>query len=368
MIVSTAVAIGWVVVAVLVGREADPRSARRRSAIGATAVFLLSSAAFPDGLVCTAFSLAGVVIAALSPVAAHPPRTQARALVLVGLACGFTIADTPAVHAVLWAATAAVAWTAARDGRLFAVYHVPSVLLVASGLLVPPPVGEVLVLLGVAVRAAAVPVHSWFPRFVARAPMGVVAAFLLPVGLVVPQVPAAAVVGGAAALLGAVFAVVQADVLRSLAFLLVSVNGVVLVGGARPAGVVAATGLAMTVAALAARRGALSLGAPSGDLARTPRLAVAHLGFGLVLAGFPLLPGFADVHRLLDHPAPFVVAAVVVAVAVNGVTVLRGHLGLFAGHTGETGERDLTPLEHYAVAVALSLLALGGLVPGLTGW
>ncbi|MEU4803994.1 hypothetical protein [Actinosynnema sp. NPDC023587] len=365
--ITAAVVVGWLVTAVLVGREADPRTARRKAVFGATAVFLLSSAALPGGLVCTAFSLAGVVVAALSPVATHPPRVLARALVLVGLACAFTVVDAPVVHAVLWAATAAVAWSTVR-GRLFAVYHVPSVLLVAAGLLVPSPVGEVLVLVGVAIRAAAVPAHSWFPWFVARAPMGVVAAFLLPLGLVVPELPAAAVVGGVAALLGAVFAVVQADASRALAFLLVSVNGVVLVDGARPAAVVASTGLAMTVAALTARRGALSWGTPAGDLARTPRLAVAYLGFGLVLAGFPLLPGFAHVHRLLDHPAPFVVAALVVAVAVNGITVLRGYFGLFAGPGGNTGERDLTSLEHYAVAITLSLLVLGGLAPGLTGW
>ncbi|CCH31311.1 hypothetical protein ABZ816_03440 [Actinosynnema sp. NPDC047251] len=368
VVVSAVVVVGWLVAAVVVGREADPRLARRKGVFGATAVFLLSLAAFPGGLVCTAFSLAGVLVTALSPVTTHPPRVLARALVLVGLACAFTVADAAAVHAVLWAVTAAVAWSAAGGGRLFAVYHVPSALVVASGLLVPTPAGEVLVLLGVAVRAAAVPVHSWFPWFVARTPMGVVAAFLLPLGLVVPKIPAAAVVGGAAALLGAVFAVVQADATRALAFLLVSVNGVVLVDGVRPAAVVAVTGLAMTVAALTARRGALSLGTPAGDLARTPRLAVAYLGFGLVLAGFPLLPGFANAHRLLDHPSPFVVAALVVAVAVNGITVLRGYLGLFAGRTGETGERDLTPLEHYAVAITLSLLALGGLAPGLTGW
>ncbi len=365
---SVAVVLVWLTTAVLVATEEDARTARRKAVFGASAAFLVSLAGFPGGLVCGAFSLAGVLITALSPVSTHPPKVLARVLVLVGSACAFTVAPSPAVDAVLWAFTAAVAWSAVRDGRLFAVYHVPSVLLVVAGAAVPSPAAEVLVLLGVAIRAAAVPVHSWFPWFVARTPLGVVAAFLLPLGLVVPDTPLAAVVGGVAALVGAVFAVVQSDAHRALAFLLIGTNGVVLVDGAQPAAVVAATGLAMTVAALGARRGALSLTTPAGDLARTPRLAVAYLGFGLVLAGFPLLPGFANVHRLLDHPAAFVVAALVVAVAVNGITVLRGFLGLFAGHAAETGERDLTPLEHYAVAVALTLLAVGGLVPGLTGW
>ncbi|WP_433272213.1 hypothetical protein ACQPZF_15785 [Actinosynnema sp. CS-041913] len=357
-----AVVLVWLVTAAVVGAQVDARTARRKAVVGASAAFLVS---VPGGLVCTAFCLAGVLIAALSPVATHPPRVLARALVLVGLACAFTVVR---VDAVLWAVTAAVAWSTVRDGRLFAVYHVPSVLLVVAGSAFPVPAADVLVLLGVAIRAAAVPVQSWFPRFVERTPMGVVAAFLLPVGLVVPDTPLAAVVGAAAAVLGAVFAVVQVDGTRALAFLLVSANGVVLVDGARPAAVVAATGLAMTVAALTARRGALSLTVPAGDLARTPRLAVAYLGFGLALAGFPLLPGFADVHRLLDHPVPFVVAALVVAVAVNGMTALRGFLGLFAGQAAETGERDLTSLEHCAVAVTLSLLAVGGLVPGVTQW
>ncbi|MBB5953667.1 formate hydrogenlyase subunit 3/multisubunit Na+/H+ antiporter MnhD subunit [Saccharothrix tamanrassetensis] len=367
MIVSAAVVLVWVVAAVVVGAEVDARTARRKAVYGASAALVLSLAAFPDGLVCTAFCLAGVLVAALSPVASHPPKVLARALVLVAAACAFTVVRSPAVDAVLWALTAVVALSAARDVRLFVVYHAPSVLLVAAGAVFPSAAG-VLVLLGVAVRAAVVPVHSWFPRFVARTPMGVVAAFLLPTGLVVPDTPLAAVVGAVTAVVGAVFAVVQADGVRALAFLLVSLGGVVLVDGTGPAAVVAATGLAMTVAALSARRDSLSLSTPAGDLARTPRLAVAYLGFGLASAGFPLLPGFADVHRLLTHPAPFVVAAVVVAVAVNGITVLRGFLGLFAGHPRENGERDLTSLEHYAVAVTLSLLAIGGLAPGLTGW
>ncbi|GAA1341027.1 hypothetical protein [Saccharothrix algeriensis] len=365
MIASLAVVVVWLATAVVAGAEADARAARRKAVLGAAVALPVSLAAFPDGLLLTAFCLAGVLVAALSPVAAHPPRVLARALVLVGLACAFTAVRSEAVDAVLWALTAVVAWTGARDRRLFAVYHVPSVLLVVVGAVLPSPAGEVLVLLGVAVRAAVVPLHSWFPRFVARTPMAVVAAFLLPVGLVVPDTPAAAVVGALAALVGAVFAVVQADGARALAFLLAGVNGLALVGGAQPAAAVAATGLAMTVAALVARRGPLSPTAPAGDLARTPRLATAYLGFGLALAGFPLLPGFADVHRLLEHPAAFVVSAVVVAVAVNGMTVLRGFLGLFAGHPGETGERDLTPLEHRAVALALALLVIGGVAPGL---
>ncbi|MEU5697073.1 hypothetical protein [Actinosynnema sp. NPDC020468] len=368
MIVSAVVVLVWLGAAVVVGAEGDARVARRKGVWGASGAAVVSLVGFPDSLVCTTFCLAGVLIAALSPVGSHPPRVLARALVLVGLACAFTVARFAAVDALLWAGTAVVAWSAARDGRLFALYHVPSVLLVGVGLVVSPPVGGVLVLAGVAVRAAVVPAHSWFPRFVAHTPMGVVAAFLLPLGLLVPSVPAAPVVGAVAALVGALFAVVQSDGTRALAFLLASVGGVTLVDGAQPALVLASTGLAMTVGALTARRGALSLTTPAGDLARTPRLAVAYLGFGLALAGFPLLPGFANVHRLLDHPAPFVVAAVVVAVAVNGMTVLRGFLGLFAGHRAETGERDLTPLENYAVAVTLSVLVLGGLAPGFTGW
>ncbi|RKT54392.1 hypothetical protein C8E97_3012 [Saccharothrix australiensis] len=374
MIASAAVVVVWLVTALAVGARVDARAARRGAVIGAAAAFSLSLAAIPvssgtaTAVVCSAFCLAGLLVAALSPVASHPPRVLARALALVGLACAFTVVRVEVVDAALWAVTAAVAWSGARDRRLFAVYHVPSVLLVLAGSVVPSPAGDVLVLLGVAVRAAAVPLHSWFPRFVARTPTGVVAAFLLPLGLVAPATPLAAAVGAGAALVGAVFAVVQTDGTRAVAFLLASANGVALVGGARPAAAVAATGLAMTAAALAARRGPLSLTAPAGDLARTPRLAVAYLGFGLALAGFPLLPGFADVHHLLAHPAGFVVAALVVAVAVDGVTVLRGFLGLFAGRPEDTGERDLTPVEHGAVAVALVLLALGGLAPGLTGW
>ncbi|GAA3849020.1 hypothetical protein GCM10022243_13790 [Saccharothrix violaceirubra] len=365
------------------GTQADARAARRKAvywtsgaAALAIAELFTSTVDIPvalvhtrhEALLCAAIALSGVLVAAMAPVSTHPPGVLARALLLVAVSCAFTVVRSEVVDLVLLAVSAWLAWSGLRGrpggaGRLFALHQVPSLVLVAVGVATGV---DVFVVLGLAIRAAAVPAHAWFPRFVGTAPMGLVVAFgTVPLGLVVPESAVATVIGVVTALCGAVFAVVQTDGRRSLAFLLVCGNGIVLAGGGWAAAVLAGSGLAMTVGALAARRDALSFGTPVGDLSRTPRLAVAYLGFGLALAGFPLLAGFATAHHLLDHAAPAAVACLLVAVAVAGIAVVRGFLALFTGTSAETGERDLTPLENYAVAVTLALLVFGGLLPGV---
>ncbi|MEV4250905.1 proton-conducting transporter membrane subunit [Streptosporangium canum] len=413
----------------IVARIADRRLARRVAVSCATAATVLSAVpspadqlvplpgarmsglvavATPDGTarsVVTVTCMAGLLAVAMSPLASHPPVTLARILRLLAISSAAAAVRHGGWSVVLWALSAWLVWAELRrrdsdDGldRLFAVYHVPSVLLFGVGTVLtaagPPAAGTVLVVLGILIRSAAVPVHGWHPRFVARTPMGVVVAFgTAPIGMLTQldlfstRLPASlahetALAGGLTAVVAAVFAVVQNEARRALAFLMMSQAGLVAfgLGGDSPVAVsgavltwqasaLALAGFAMSLAALEARRGALSLATPGGNFARTPLLAVAFLLCGLAVAGFPLSPGFAGGH-LLAHGSvtgfPLGWLAPAVAAGVNGMTVMRCFLALFAGSRTHSGERDLVPLEAYALMIVIGTLLIGAVLPVIT--
>ncbi|GLZ38410.1 hypothetical protein [Actinokineospora sp. NBRC 105648] len=385
-----AVVVVWLVAAEVVARVPDPGSARRVATWCAAAAVGLSllSIALPTERVadvvglavspgagaqaCTAISLAGLLIAAMSPLATHIPAVLARALRLVAVSCALLAVRHNGFDAALIAVSTWLTWSGLRgrsDGldRLFALYQVPAVVLFLVGAVMPGLAGEIALLLGAAIRLAIIPAHAWFPRFVDRAPIGIVVAYLsTPVILLSPTGNTSAVIGVLSVAIAAIFAVVQTDAHRALAYLVIAANGLALAGAAWPTALVATAGLAMTTGVLAARRGTLSYTTPSGDLSNTPRLAVAYVLFALALAGFPLLPGFADDHALLAEIALPLALIAVLAMAVNGMTALRGFLGLFTRLRTPTGERDLTRLENCAVAITLATLVICGVVPGIT--
>ncbi|MEV7013071.1 proton-conducting transporter membrane subunit [Streptosporangium sp. NPDC051022] len=445
----------FLVSSTVVGRLADPRVARRTAVYCATAAAVLSialplttrSASFVTGrqvagltvvtlpddvtrLVTVATCVAGLLIVAMSPLASHPPATLARILQLLAISAGFAAVRQGAVSVVLWALSAWLVWTGlrgrggAREGsrqdagggagggpgvgsgvgsggggdglaRLFAVYHVPGVLLFGAGTALTAAgartTGAVLVVLAIMIRFAVIPLHSWYPRFVERSPLGIVVAFgtapvgvLTQLGLRATPLPVSlahdvALVGGLTAVVAAVFALVQSDARRALAFLMMSQTGLIAcgLGNGSPAAVsgavltwqvsaLAVSGFAMVLAALEARRGTLSLVVPGGNFARTPRLAVAFLLCGLATAGFPLSLGFAGGHLLIHGSvaeSPLVWLALIGAVGVNGMTVMRCFFALFAGSRVHSGERDLVPLETYALTIAVGALLIGGVFP-----
>lgn len=409
----------------LVARTASPLQARRRAAVSAAVAFALACAlarlgaepgppvhAFgvrlrlvPPGLHGSA-SLVTCAVAwvalAMSPLASHPPRVLGRMLLLFGLSSLALATDGAGVTVLAWALSVQVvrrelhsrARTAAV-GRLFERYHVPSVALLAvgSGLLAlgfPRP-GVIACSLGIAIRVAVVPVHGWFPRFVQRAPLGLVVAFSLPqpgvhahLLLLSGQLPPSmhhlvAALGAITAVLCACLSVVQREARRSLAFLTLSQGGLVAFGlenesevartGAVLAWLVlalATTGFLMSLAALEARRGTLSLSEPSGSFERTPRMAVAFLLFGFASVGLPLTIGFIAEDLLLQGSSqefPALGFALIVATAVNGIAVMRSFFALFSGTRSHRGERDLTGREIGAVTLTLGLLFAGGLFP-----
>ncbi len=358
----------------------------------------------PTGLalVPIAFSLTALVIVSLAPLASHPPRTLARVLLLLAVATAALSSTAPAAIAAAWLASTWIAWTEFRErapggdaARLFATYHSASSALAVAGAaglaLGSPAVGIPLLIAGIAIRQAIVPLHSWLPQFVEAMPLGIVVAFIAPqlglyahLALLVDGIPgeiatAIAATGAFTAVIAAGLGIVQSDARRALAFLIISQTGLVAFGlenhspvaraGASAAWLalaVATTGFAMTLAALEARRGRLSLHIPTGNFARTPRLAVALLFFGFASVGFPATLGFVAEDLLVQGSVaefPALCLALIAATALNGITVMRAFLYLFSGSARHGGELDLQRRELRALTIAMMVLLLAGLFP-----
>jgi NADH-quinone oxidoreductase subunit M len=128
------------------------------------------------------------------------------------------------------------------------------------------------------------------------------------------------------------------------------------------------TGFTLAIAALEARRGELSLKRYSGGYERTPFVAVSFLLLGLASVGFPGTLGFVG-EEALAHGAfaetPFRGTLVLVASALNGITVMRCYFGLFCGARTESPLAQSVRLrERVSFVVLVLILLLGGLFPG----
>ncbi len=361
----------------------------------------------PEGLLGLAplvTCIAGLTAVALASVADHPPRTLSRILLLFAVALLFLSFDNLVVLFLLWSLSAGIAYTELKSrgdlngcARLFARYHVPSVLLFGFGALALalgwPGLGVVSMLLAIGVREAVLPAHSWFPRFVEQAPMGIVVAFsatqlgvyaktrLLAENLSAGAGQSLAAIGAATAVTAAALGLVQVKPRRALAYLVISQTGLVAFGLENRSVVafsggllvlsvlaLAVSGFAMTLSALLARRGDLTLETPGGTFARTPRLAVAFLLLGFSTVGFPLTLGFVAEDLLVQGSVaefPLLGLSLIVATALNGMTVMRAFFTLFSGSDQHEGEMDLVPREKAALSLVMATLLLGGIFPRL---
>ncbi len=356
-----------------------------------------------------AFSLMTCVIGftavVLSPIRATRPKTFARILLLIAAALAFLVIRHPLGLAVVWATSAFIAWLELRDvrrmrkiERLFAIYQVPSVAAVTAGavLLINGHLnaGLALVVAGVAIREAVIPLHSWFVPFVQHAPMGLVVAFFAPqlgvyahLELIRAELPhqlghVIAALGAATAVIAASLGVAQTNARRALAFLVMSQTGLVAFGLDTNSSVaqlgalltwqvigVATAGFAMTLASLEARRGDLSMQVPAGSFTRTPRMAVAFLFMGFASVGLPLTLGFVAEDLLVQGSVeefPILGFALIVATALNGISVMRAFFTLFSGSSKHIGESDLTRRESGVLTVVMATLLLTGMFPGFT--
>lgn len=359
----------------------------------------------PAGLLSitnAAIGIAGVLACALAPLASHPPRTLRRMLLVLAVAHVFVATSEPWILAALWTVSAALAWRELRatadrraTARVFGIHHAVSsaCLLLGAILVATGHAGWAIPLLlgAIAIREAIVPVHGWFPTFVERAPLGMVVAFAAPqlgvyahLELFTEGLPAAtahgvAVFGAVTAVLAGALGTVQIDARRALAWLMMSQSGLVAFGleNSEPAGqigalvtwqvlAVATSGFAMTLAALEARRGTLSLHGPGGSFARTPRMAVAFLILGFASVGLPGTLGFIAEDLLVQGSVeeyPLQAFALIIATALNGITVMRCFFALFSGSRNHVGEPDLVGRERVALTLAIAALVFTGLWP-----
>lgn len=399
----------------------SPQLARRRATLVAATTFVLSVAAatlispvtfefwggqfeaVPHGLLMiapVATALVGLIAAGLAPLSTHTQRSFGTILLLIALAHLFISNSNPLASAAAWAGSALVCWYGSgydargshRD-RVFALYQTASVTAFACGLGVlwkdpGSSVGIALTLVGIGIREAFVPAHSWFTRFTERTPMGVVVAFAGPQLGVYAQLyllqvhwldagdPKIAFLGAVTAVVAALLGCIQTRARRALAYLFISQTGLVGFGLESSSEVglagallnwqvlaVATSGFAMVLAALEARCGALNMTSPRGAFAQTPRLAVAFLALGLCSVGFPLTLGFVAEELLVQgsvHEHPILAFALIVATALNGITVLRAFFYLFMGRPAEHPGLDMTRRERAIVGtVMFALIGLG---------
>jgi NADH-quinone oxidoreductase subunit M len=242
------------------------------------------------------------------------------------------------------------------------------------------------------IRCGIAPFHCWLSDLFERASFGTALLVAMPlvgvysiIRLVLPFAPNwVMMLMGLMSLATAVYAagivLVQTDTRRFFCYLFLSYSALVLVGlgTMNPISLTGAlcvwlavsvslSGFGLTLRALEARRGRLSLTNFQGLYNHTPALAVLFMVTGLASVGFPGTFGFVGTEMLVDGAVeafPFVGVAIVIASAFNGIAVVHAYFRLFTG----TQHRSLVSLgigkrERFAVISLTALIFIGGLLP-----
>lgn len=256
----------------------------------------------------------------------------------------------------------------------------------------PPAWAVIALVLAIWIRGGLVPLHTWKTDLFEHATFGgslLVASSLggayAAARLLLPNVPdwALSILGGAS-LITAVYAsgmaLVQREARRFFAYLFLSNSALVLVGleTASAVGVAGALcvwisavlalgGFGLTLRAVEARLGRLSLTEYHGLYDHMPTLAAFFLLTGLASVGFPGTLGFIGGEMLVDGAVQayaYIGMAVVVAAAINGIAVVRAYFLLFTGrrHPATVSLRR-RGRERFAVLVLAGLILGGGLFP-----
>ena len=238
------------------------------------------------------------------------------------------------------------------------------------------------------IRCGTVPAHCWLTDWFEHASFGIALLYVTPlsgvyaaVRLVLPIGPDWVLQGiGLFSLTTAVYAAgmatIQREARRFFAHLFLSHASLVLVGLELHSElsltgslclwfsvILSLGGFGLTLRALEARFGRLSLTDHHGLYEHSPALAVCFLLTGLASVGFPGTLGFISTELLVDSAVevnPYVGVAVVAAAALNGIAVVRAYFLLFTGarHVS-TVSLGIVPRERAAV-LTLSALILGG--------
>lgn len=247
-------------------------------------------------------------------------------------------------------------------------------------------------LAAVLIRCGSIPVHCWITDWFENASFGNALLFVTPlsgvyaaVRLVVPTAPdwalrSIGLFSLATAVYAAGMAVVQKDARRFFAYLFLSNAALILVGlelhttvsltGSLALWISAPlslAGLGLTLRALEARFGRLSLARFHGLYDHAPMLAVCFLLTGLASIGFPGTFGFVAGELLVDgavEASPFVGLAIALAGAINGIAVVRAYFRLFTGaRHPSTIALGMSLRERLAVLTLAVLILAGGIFP-----
>ncbi|OHB74723.1 MAG: hypothetical protein A2Z34_06945 [Planctomycetes bacterium RBG_16_59_8] len=182
------------------------------------------------------------------------------------------------------------------------------------------------------------------------------------------------------AVYSAALALVQKEARRMFGFFFMSQSAIVLAGmqcdnvrgltGGLTlwiSSILSMAGFGITLRALEARRGELSLTRFHGGYERMQILAVCFLIFGLASIGIPGTLGFVAEELLVDGAVetfPIFGMLVGVAAALNGVTVLKAYGALFCGSSAGPRPEQMR-LREWATALGLvAMLLVGGIYPG----
>jgi NADH-quinone oxidoreductase subunit M len=244
----------------------------------------------------------------------------------------------------------------------------------------------------VLVRCGTVPAHCWVTNWLENASFGNALLFVTPltgvyasVRLVLPiaqdwVLQGIVVLSLVTAVYAAGMATIQREARRFFAYLFVSHASLVLVGLELHRSISLTGGLCLwfsvilslggfglTLRALEARVGRLSLTDYHGLYDHCPTLAVFFLITGLAGVGFPGTIGFVSIDLLVDgavETSPWVGALVVAASALNGIAVVRAYFLLFTGKRhASTVSLGIGLRESIAVLTLSALILGGGLFP-----
>ncbi|MBY0522023.1 MAG: oxidoreductase [Gemmataceae bacterium] len=255
-----------------------------------------------------------------------------------------------------------------------------------SPLLAAPLVAAILI------RCGTAPAHCWVTDWFENASFGNALLFVMPLSgvyaairLVLPVAPDWMLQWiGIASLVTAVYAsgmaVVQRACRRFFAYLFISHASLVLVGlelhtaisltGALALWIsvaLALSGFGLTLRALEARFGRLTLTSYHGLYESSPALAVCFLITGLTCVGFPGTLGFVAAELVVDGAVaarPMVGVALVLVGALNGIAAVRAYFYLFTGSRhASTVSLEIGMRERLAVLTLAALLLGGGMIP-----
>jgi NADH-quinone oxidoreductase subunit M len=247
-------------------------------------------------------------------------------------------------------------------------------------------------LAAILVRCGTVPANCWLTDWFEHASLGIALLYVVPLSGVYAAVRLLLPVGpgwvlrtvGLFSLTTAVYAAgmatIQRETRRFYAHLFLSHASLVLVGLELHTElsltaslclwfsvILSLGGFGLTLRALEARFGRLSLRDYHGLYEHSPTLAVCFLLTGLASVGFPFTLGFISSELLVDsavEASPYVGIGVVAAGALNGIAVVRAYFLLFTGarHVS-TVSLGIGPRERLAVLTLSALMIGGGLYP-----